>query len=148
MATPTNTLVYGKKISGPPKNLLTTKLNKDIGLGYPFEVNPYKGYFFKQAGIELLKSNLTQFLKTERGERFMKPDFGCNLRKYLMEPLDSTLFNEVKTEIYESVNKYFDKLSISKLQVFERGDNGMNVELFCSLKTEELVKFNTQIQIQ
>lgn len=78
----------------------------------------------------------------------MKPDYGCNLRRYLMEPLDEVLFDLVRTEVYESVTKYFDEVTISKLQVFEQGDNSMRVELSCNLKTEELVKFNTQIEIQ
>lgn len=148
MAIPSNTQVYGKVVQSVPKNILTLKLDKDVGIGYPIPENPYRGYFSRLAGLELLKSNLRQFIKTERGERFMRPDYGCNLRRYLMEPLDDTLFNEVKTEIYESVSKYFSKVSISKLQVLEQGDNGMRVELFCNLRTEEMVKFNTQIEIQ
>lgn len=148
MAIPTNTQVYGGLITRYPKNIVNLKLEKDIGLKYPIEETPLRGYFTKSTGLDLIKSNLSQMIKTEPGERFMLPEYGCGLKKYLMEPLDQVLFDEIKTTVYNSINKYFSKVSLSKLQVFESGENSIKVELFCQLRTESIVKFNLNVEIQ
>ena len=38
------------------------------------------------SGIELVRQSIETILDTEPGERIMLPDFGCGLRRYLMEP--------------------------------------------------------------
>lgn len=148
MAIPTNTQIYGKVVQRYPKNIINLRLEKETGLSYPIQELPLRGYFTKSTGLDLLRSNLSQMIRTEPGERFMLPDYGCGLKKYLMEPLDQVLFDEIKNSVYESINKYFEKVSISKLQVFETGDNSIKVELFCQLRTESIVKFNFSVEIQ
>jgi hypothetical protein len=64
-----------------------------------------------------------------------------------MEPLDETLFNEVKTQIRDSIAKYLRNITLNRLQVFETDSSVMNVKLFCSLKNEEAVGFDTTINI-
>lgn len=146
MALPTTTTIYGKVPVKPVANRITLKIDKAAGFKYPPEESS-NGYFAKQSGFELIKSSLRNLIKTQRGERFMLPEFGCNLNKYQMEPIDETTFNEIRKEIQESISRYLSKVSIRKLQVFDTRQNGINVKLFCTYKDEEFVKFDTQIRI-
>ena len=141
------TNVYGRVAPKESDNRNTLKINKTIGIGYSTETSPKSGYFKSLTGVELLKKNLSQLLRTEKGERFMLPNYGCNLKQYLMEPLDETLFNEVKTQIQDCVSKYLRNITLTKLQVFETETSVMNVKLFCSLKNEEAVRFDTTLNI-
>src|SRR2546430_1119066 len=39
-----------------------------------------------RSGAVLVRQSILIILDTEPGERVMRPDFGCGLRRYLMEP--------------------------------------------------------------
>ena len=125
----------------------TLKDPKLQGLNYPISTNPKKGYFSKAAGLELVKSNLTSLIKTERGERFMRPDYGCNLRKFLMEPLDEVTFSLIKEEIVTSIRRYLSTVSVGKLQVFETRSGQLKVNLYCSVRDAIATAFNIGVRI-
>jgi len=117
------------------------------GLNYPIPTNPKNGYFSKATNLELVKSNLTSLIKTERGERFMRPDYGCNLRKFLMEPLDEVTFSLIKEEIVTSIRRYLSTVSVGKLQVFETRSGQLKVNLYCSVRDAIATAFNIGVRI-
>lgn len=147
MALPDNTSIYGKITPPVPKNFVTLKLDKEIGFRYPIQNPPKRGYFCKVSGMELYRTNLRHLIRTSKGERFMLPDYGCNLTDYLMDPLDNSTFNEIKNDIYTSINKYLQQISISKLQVFDDQINKLTVKLFCEVKNESFSKFDLEITV-
>ena len=77
----------------------------------------------------------------------MLPDYGCNLIKFVMEPLDETTFNLIKEEIDISIRKYLKAVNIELLQVLETRSNNIDVKLVCSLKDSELTKFDLGVRI-
>lgn len=134
MAIPTQTSIFGRVIPNSSKNIVSNRSNKDTGFKYPILDDGGK-YLTKSSGIELIKSQVKNLIKTIRGERFMLPNFGCNLKRFLMEPVDDALFDEIKSDIEISVTKYLSKLQLNKIQVFSSGDgNVVNVKLFLSVK--------------
>jgi phage baseplate assembly protein W len=141
------TNVYGKVAPKESDNRNTLKVNNITGIGYSTEKNPKSGYYKSLTGVELLKKNLSQLLRTEKGERFMLPNYGCNLKQYAMEPMDEALFNEVKIQIQDCISKYLRNITLNRLQVFEADASVMNVKLFCSLKNEEAVRFDTTLNL-
>ena len=85
---------------------------KDFKKGYGEEMSEHKrtfgdlkkgGFLKKCSDIEVVKSSLIQLLLTAKGERLMLPNYGTNLRKYLMEPLDQATFTSIKKEIQQSI---------------------------------------------
>ena len=147
MATSDNVSIYGKILPQKAKNIVNLKVKKDIGFKYPIEENSPRGYFSKQTGVDLIKNNLRQLLKTEPGERFMLPNYGCNLKKYLMEPLDEITFAQVKDTISNSIYKYLGKISILRLQVFETQTSQLLIKLSCVLRDEETVSFEFNFNV-
>lgn len=117
------------------------------GLNYPIPTNPKNGYFSKTTNLDLIKSNLRSLIRTERGERFMRPDYGCNLRKFLMEPLDEVTFSLIKEEIVTSIRRYLSTVSIGKIQVFETRTSQLKVNLFCSVRDAVATAFNIGVRI-
>jgi len=138
---------YGDMPGSVIQRTTTLKSPKLSGLTYPVPISPKNGYFSKMSGLELVRSNLKSLIKTERGERFMRPDFGCNLRKFLMEPLDEVLFSMIKEEIITAVRRYLGTVSIGKLQVFENRFGHLDVKLFCSLRDAQFTAFNIGVKI-
>tara|TARA_R100001509_G_C4864433_1_gene214564 strand:- start:263 stop:709 length:447 start_codon:yes stop_codon:yes gene_type:complete len=148
MALPDTTNVYGNIPSKKHIQEVTAKESSIQGFNYPLEVNPGSGYFSKSTGLKLVKNMIKTFLRTNRGERFMLPDYGADLSKYLMEPLDETTFRLIRDEVGLSVKKYLGELTkTNKLQVFETRDGNLLVKLFLSLRDADSNGFNIEVRI-
>ena len=120
------TTIYGNKIDFSIKKSIEAQQPKIYGLGFPIgkTTKSNKTYFNKDSGIELIKSNITQLLSTYPGERIMLPNYGLDLRQYLFEPLDSSLFAEIKEQILITVGSYLPSVEIIKLQVISLDEIG------------------------
>lgn len=141
------TNIYGKVLPQKSKNIVNLKVKKDIGFKYPLKPTATRGFFSKETGIDLIKNNLRNLLKTEPGERFMLPGYGCNLKRFLMEPLDELTYSELRDEITQSIYKYLSKISILRLQVFETETSQIMVMLSCILKDEEVINFEFNFNV-
>tara|TARA_Y100001938_G_C8101616_1_gene442288 strand:- start:19008 stop:19451 length:444 start_codon:yes stop_codon:yes gene_type:complete len=142
-----NVTVHGNVTPRQIRRVVSIEDPKFQGLRYPIPLNPENGYFSKASGLPLIKSNLSSLIKTGRGERFMRPDLGCNLRKFLMEPLDEVTFSMIKEEVVISIRRYLSTVAIGKLQVFETRSGQLKVNLFCSIRDAIASAFNIGVRI-
>lgn len=132
-----------------------TSSKKEVyGLEYPLGKSTYTGGFFKKkSGVELIKGAVTQLLLTERGERVMLPDYGCNLRRFLFQPLDEVLFENIKQEVLRSFNNYIVGATVLRISVVPlnvagpSGGNSLKVTLTIKLVEEDLVVFEVPVVI-
>tara|TARA_R110000782_G_scaffold184388_2_gene274683 strand:+ start:47338 stop:47781 length:444 start_codon:yes stop_codon:yes gene_type:complete len=147
MAIPTSTVTYGKLVPAYAKQDMTLKTSKSIGMKYPLVASPGKGFFSKSSGLDLVKSAIKAVIRTERGERFMLPDFGCSLRRFLMEPVDEATFHAIRDEVRVSFSRYLKSVKVTKLRVLETRTGGIKVSLFCALKENELVNFKIDLEV-
>lgn len=122
-----------KAILNDPKSRKT----KFYGLGFPVGSRLQGGFFQKRSGIDLVIGNLRQLLQTEKGERVYLPNYGCNLRRFLFQPLDEITFNEMKLEILNSISKYSKGTSVRRIRIFPSGENSINVSLTIQVKELE-----------
>lgn len=65
-------------------NPSTTRLGR--GLGFPVRPDVVRGALAYRTGAEKVRESIEIILRTEPGERVMRPRFGCGLRQFLMEP--------------------------------------------------------------
>lgn len=77
----------------------------------------------------------------------MLPDYGCNLRKFLMEPLDKTTFTLIKEEVETSIRRYVGIVNLDKIQAVETRSNNINVKVFCSAKDSVSTNFDVGVRI-
>jgi len=156
MAYNQNTRVFGpvspdfKKISN-----VTLKKPKEYGLNFPIGNNKTSGGFFrKTSGYETIRNGLTQLLLTQRGERVMLPNFGCDLKKFLFQPLDEDTFEEIKEEISSSIRDYTKDIQVLKLGVFEldkiteTGGQALKIVLLVALKEESKNQFEVEVVLE
>jgi len=147
MTLPDETKIFGKTIPDKALKEVTLKDPFIKGFNYPLTSTAGNGYFSKASGLNLIKNMIKSFIRTSRGERFMLPDYGADLQKYLMEPLDQTTFKLIRDELETSIRKYLRVIQIDKLQVFETRSGNLMVKLFLSLKDTESVNFNVEVRI-
>lgn len=65
-----------------------TATQRRLGTGWSFPVkpDPVSGSVTYRSGAEKVREALELILRTDPGERLMRPAFGCPLRQFLMEP--------------------------------------------------------------
>ena len=111
-----------------------------FGVKFPLydKNNSAKGIFVKTKGFSLLKSEVSQFIRTERGERVMLPNFGLSLKKFLFEPITDDLVEAITEEIYFGFATYLPKVTVRDVKI-EEGDNvhglglpGLKIQLVVS----------------
>jgi phage baseplate assembly protein W len=146
--------VYGREVPKQATFNSKAKSSKTYGFAFPFG-NIEEGLFLKKSSdIALVKSSLKQLLLTRRGERVMLPNYGTNLKNYLMEPLDQALLSQIRREISESIYKYAPNVNLNLLQVFPleqasfNGGSVLLIKLFCSIKENENLTFEVNVEIR
>lgn len=146
--------VYGKIIPTYMEQIPTAQRKAITGLAFPLGISKTSGGIFsRRTGIKMIKEAVKQVLLTEKGERVMLPNFGCNLRKYLFQPLDETIFSNIRTDIETAFNTYVVGAKIAKLAVFPYGETGpsggnsLKVILTLKLDTDDLEVFDVEVNI-
>jgi|TARA_B100000768_G_C11251271_1_gene364212 phage baseplate assembly protein W len=94
---------------------------KAIGFSLPFNgpavFNPT---FTTRAQI---KSNLINYLLTNRGERVFNPNFGADLRNLLFENILDSTTDELKERIQSDISIYFPQVVVAEITFNNQEDN-------------------------
>ena len=91
---------------------------KTYGLTFPF-VESYNGKYLDLSDYpaEEIRSNLIHLLLTRKGTRYFLPDFGTRLLEYIFEPLDGPTFQNIQSEIRDSVEKFMPQLQLTNINI-------------------------------
>lgn len=88
------------------------------GINFPFGDSLTGKYLdLSQTPTDEIKNNLIHLLLTRKGSRYFLPNFGTRLYEYIFEPLDGPTFNDIESEIKESVETYIPNLLITSIKV-------------------------------
>lgn len=99
---------------------------KPIGVTIPFN-NPSGIFYQSYTNRQQVFSNVKNLLSTAKGERYMQPDFGSELRFILFENINSEeeLEDKIKGDIISSITTWLPYLNITRLDVnFNMEDDG------------------------
>lgn len=117
-----------------PSNITSSKY--PIGITLPI-VNGSGGYFQQSFDTNTqVKSNLSNFLKTRRGERRMMPEFGTRLYTVLFEQQDENINEIVKNLLREEISFWIPEVRVDKISIIntENSSNDDNYKLRISLE--------------
>jgi phage baseplate assembly protein W len=92
-----------------------------LGCPYPLVKHP-RGFFRTQSGMDQIKSDLLALLLTEPGERVMLPDFGTSLKKFIFEPNDSSVLEQIRNEIARAISIWEPRIAIQNIEVTNGND--------------------------
>ncbi len=110
-----------------------------INITFPFK-NSDVGFFvnLNKTNKDSIKSNLTHILLTRKGERYMNPDFGTNLLRFLFEPVDDITLVSIKDELREVVSKYLPNVTIINLDVEENAINEYSYKIVLTYRINNI----------
>lgn len=74
------------------------------------------------AGADLVAQSILIILETEPGERIMRPDFGCGLRRYLMHPNSVATRALIQRDVERALSAWEPRIRLTAVQV-DPGDD-------------------------
>lgn len=78
-----------------------------LGTGVGFPVGPdERGRLATATGTEDVEQAIRILLGTTKGERVMRPDFGCGIHDYAFAVVDATTLTRVETSVREAITRW------------------------------------------
>jgi uncharacterized protein len=94
-----------------------------LGRGVAWPVRPdARGALRPAAGADKVAQSIRIILETEPGERVMRPDFGCGLRRYLMMPNTVATRALIQRDVARALAAWEPRIELAAVQV-EPGDD-------------------------
>lgn len=87
------------------------------GLRFPIRADPLTGALPRVTGMDRIRQSIEQILDTEPGERIMLPEFGCGLRRYLMEPNTLTTRTAIARDIETALTRWEPRIQLTEVAV-------------------------------
>ena len=86
-------------------------------LDLKMKLHPAYGDVRPVKDVDAIKGSIKNILLTKRGERPFNPEFGCDLTKYLFEPVDIITTNMIKEEIIYSLTEHEPRVKVNNITV-------------------------------
>lgn len=108
-----------------------------VGVSIPFTGKAV----FNQTYItkDQIKSNLINFFLTNRGERYLNPGFGGNLRAVLFESITNNNIDNLETQLKDQISNLFPSVKVENLSVNSLPEqNLININLSYRVLNQDL----------
>jgi phage baseplate assembly protein W len=108
--------------------------NRGLGISLPF--NTQNVFTLNYTTKAQTKSNLTNYMLTNKGERVFNPEFGADLRRLLFDP--NSDFTSARDLLAEQLGIYFPNITVNNLQFSaDTQRNLLNIKLDYSINNTE-----------
>jgi len=89
-----------------------------LGRGISMPLAPDVGGRMSMAsGPEKVRQSIFIILDTEPGERVMLPEFGCGLRRYLMQPNNAATRSQIERDVGDALRRWEPRIEVSQVDV-------------------------------
>jgi phage baseplate assembly protein W len=87
------------------------------GWAYPFSVAPDTGRIRTTAYEADVKEAIRIVLGTAKGERVMRPDFGCGIHELVFDAMSTTLLHRVEREVADALKQFEARIDVTGVVV-------------------------------
>lgn len=94
-------------------NPLDLQPSVGVGVGLPFSSNQVFTTTFTTR--DAIKANLVNYFLTEEGERFLNPELGAGLRRYIFDQNTEDVSERIKEVVKAGVQKWFPNITLNKI---------------------------------
>ena len=92
---------------------IDTEARRAVGFGFPLNGNAVFVPTYQTR--DQIKSNLVNYLLTNRGERVFNPNFGADLRNLLFENILDTTTEDLRERIQNDISLYFPEVQVRQI---------------------------------
>ena len=126
------------------KQPIDSNPRKAVGFGFP--INGDAVFVPTYTTKDQIKSNLVNYLLTNRGERVFNPNYGANLRTQVFEMIQDDSLENLESIIIEEIGERFPLVQVEQIEFNPEEDRNT---LFFTLKyTVVLLGFEDEINIE
>jgi len=97
------------------------------GWGFPPTFNKAGRCVEMISDEEDINSSLDILLSTSLGERVMQPTYGCDMKRLLFEPLDTSLKAYIKDLIKNAILYFESRIKLDNIVLVDKQDEGLLV---------------------
>ena len=94
--------------------------SKAVGIDIPFSGRAVFNSTYQTK--DAIKANLINYFLTNKGERYLNPAFGSNIRKLLFDNINEDKLEDIKAIIISDIDLYFPKVIPTKIELLSNPD--------------------------
>ena len=114
----------------------TLDINKNRGIGITIPFDPVNVFKITYTTKDQIKSNLLNFLLTNKGERVFNPDFGADIRALVFNQMSD--LDEIKESISDRISLYFPEIEITEFSFTPNyNTNTLFIKISYKMNTEQ-----------
>ena len=108
-------------------------MSKDfLGMGWKFPIKTdNKGKIATSGHEEDIQEALLIILKTAKGERIMRPEFGCGIHELIFSPINTATLTLMEKSVREAITEWEPRVEIINVDVST--DEAMSGKLLISI---------------
>ena len=84
---------------------------------HAFRPHPSTGQITRKTNVDAIKLALRNLILTNKYERLRNPTYGSNLRRYLFEPIEPRIEQEIEQHIDTLIGNYEPRVNVIKTSV-------------------------------
>jgi phage baseplate assembly protein W len=111
---------------------IDTQPGTAVGVAIPFNNNSV--FFSTYTTQDAIRNNLLNFFLTNKGEIYLNPNFGANLRIFIFEHITSNNMDSLKETIQSLISQYFANIKVDNLNILQSPDtNEITIQLYYTI---------------
>jgi len=119
----------------------------DIALGIALPFGPGQSNFkLNYTTLDQARTNIINLLLTHKGERFMQPKFGTNLRRFLFRQNTRNLADDIREDLLEAIKFWLPYVKVESIDVDRSVKNIEEYTIHVAITfsvTNDVSKFST-----
>lgn len=88
-----------------------------VGFKFPIQVDRNTGRVKTSSFEEDIKEAILIILKTRKGQRVMRPDFGCDIYDYVFQSMDYNTISKMEHTVYEALALWEPRIRDVKVSI-------------------------------
>lgn len=87
------------------------------GWAFPVRLTPTTGLIESASFEEDVRQSIRIILSTSKGERVMRPDFGCGIHDLVFAAVNTQLITRIKREVQDALRTYEARIEVRRVEV-------------------------------
>ena len=113
----------------------TADTNTFIGRGFAFPMRvDSTGSIAMVSGPEDIDRSIVMVLSTAKGERLMRPQFGCDIWDQLFDPINANTLGRMAQSVRESLSQWEPRITVEEVQASPAVDTDGKVAIAITYK--------------
>jgi phage baseplate assembly protein W len=109
------------------------------GLEFPFRINQ-RGGFAVANDHEKVRQSIWMILSTAKGERVMRPDFGCDIHSFVFAASNAATLTQIKSAVREALLRWEPRIDLKDIELLMDGQrNRLQIEVTYRIRSTNSV---------